>query len=208
MAINEVSLAAITEGYLAYLNALEGFPMREIAEFVLIAATLLLIKSRSLMPALPVSEEEEMSIFDLEKRLRLYQAIKKLGPEIRTRFGPPQLFMKTPAPSVPVFSPSRSVTLASIGSIVDALVGNLPSARLIPQLAMKKIISLEEVVANLVERIGQTARLSLSSLVGRGERSLGVLHFLAILELVRRGNIYAMQSVQFHDIEITRAKST
>ena len=59
MLINDFSLAQITDDYLAYLGKLEQFPLRDTADFILVASTLVLLKSRSLLPALELTEEEE-----------------------------------------------------------------------------------------------------------------------------------------------------
>src|SRR3989344_8736955 len=80
--INDVSLAAVTEDYLNYMNQLGGsnsFSPAEIASFVLVASTLILIKSKSLLPNLNLTEEEEGDIKNLEERLRLYKLFMKLG---------------------------------------------------------------------------------------------------------------------------------
>src|SRR5665647_121039 len=71
--INDIALAAVTEEYIARINAMDTLPMGETAEFVALAATLLLIKSRSLLPLLNLTEEESKDIKELEYRLAVYQ---------------------------------------------------------------------------------------------------------------------------------------
>jgi segregation and condensation protein A len=74
--INDISLAAVTDEYIARVNAMENLPVGETAEFVALAATLLLIKSRSLLPTLQLTDEGSRDIKELEYRLALYQLIK------------------------------------------------------------------------------------------------------------------------------------
>jgi segregation and condensation protein A len=57
--INDISLAAVAEEYISKVNGMDELPVGETAEFVALAATLLLIKSRSLLPSLELSGEEE-----------------------------------------------------------------------------------------------------------------------------------------------------
>ena len=70
--INDISLSKVADDYIAYIKSLENFPIADSAHFILIASTLVLIKSKSLLPNLTLSEEEEHSIEDLEARLREY----------------------------------------------------------------------------------------------------------------------------------------
>src|SRR3954463_13221764 len=85
--INEISLARIADDYIAYVQQLGSFPIAESAQFILIASTLLLIKSKSLLPTLHFSLEEEASVEDLENRLKLYQRVPNLTVHIKDRFG-------------------------------------------------------------------------------------------------------------------------
>ena len=74
--INEISLAKITDDYLGHIQSISDHSIGDRAEFIVTASTLLLIKSRSLLPNLSLSDEEEQNISDLEDRLKLYQKIK------------------------------------------------------------------------------------------------------------------------------------
>ena len=78
--INDVSLSKVADDFIAYINSIEEFPLEESADFILIASTLILIKSKSLLPTLDLSIEEEEDISTLEDRLREYQKIKELKP--------------------------------------------------------------------------------------------------------------------------------
>src|ERR1041384_5079208 len=77
--VNDVSLAQVTDDFIKYLEEHEEFPMGESAEFILVASTLMLIKSRSLLPMIKLTEEEEESIHELEDRLTLYAKYKDLA---------------------------------------------------------------------------------------------------------------------------------
>src|SRR3989338_7017919 len=85
--ISDISLAQVADDYIAYIKSLEDFPIADSAHFILIASTLVLIKSKSLLPTLTLSEEEEHNIEDLEKRLAEYQKYKELSRHLRERFG-------------------------------------------------------------------------------------------------------------------------
>src|SRR6185436_4016858 len=77
LSISDVSLASVTDAYISYVESLPEMPLGETAQFVLVASTLLLIKSRSLLPLLELSEEERESVEELERRLAQYSLIRK-----------------------------------------------------------------------------------------------------------------------------------
>ena len=62
LSINEISLSQIADQYIAQIKQAETLSKEELAMFLVIAATLILIKSRSLLPNLPLTAEEEESI--------------------------------------------------------------------------------------------------------------------------------------------------
>ena len=63
--INEVSLSKVTDDFISYLQNREAYSIKDASEFLVIASTLLLIKSRSLIPSLNLSEEEKEDMMDL-----------------------------------------------------------------------------------------------------------------------------------------------
>src|SRR5690242_7983178 len=64
LAISEISLAKVADDYIAYVKTFSEFPVAMSAHFILVASTLLLIKSRSLLPNLALSDDEKGSIED------------------------------------------------------------------------------------------------------------------------------------------------
>ncbi|HNZ55539.1 MAG TPA: segregation/condensation protein A, partial [Candidatus Paceibacterota bacterium] len=110
MHISDVSLAQVADDYISYLRSFDNLPMDNTANFILIASTLMLIKSLSLLPGLAVTEEEKESIEDLENRLKHYQRIKELSLHIKARFGQNVIFGREPSrESVIVFSPTDEI---------------------------------------------------------------------------------------------------
>src|SRR3989344_4591424 len=67
--ISDISLAAVADEYMVYVRDFDDFPMEDTAQFILTASTLVLIKSRSLLPGVKLTEEEVSDIQDLERRL-------------------------------------------------------------------------------------------------------------------------------------------
>jgi segregation and condensation protein A len=203
--INDISLARVADDFVAHINQLNQFPIAESAQFILIASTLLLIKSKSLLPTLSLTDEEESSISDLEERLKLYQRIKELSEHVKARFGKEIIFEKNPSREViVVFSPDKSMTVpALLSSIRDVLV-HMPKKELLPKAVVKKVISLEETIGSLTERIKASLRMSFREFakVGKEEKVHVIVSFLAMLELVKQGVILVSQEKEFGDIDM------
>jgi len=206
--INDVSLAAVTEDYLSYMNKLGGLGTGEISSFILVASTLILIKSKSLLPNLNLTTEEESDIRNLEKRLRLYELFNKLGINIKNNFGKKMIFpLQERKNEVLVFLPDEQITKESMMAFVQNVLGAMPKKTFLPEAEVKKVISIEEVISNLTERIKNTMKMSFKNLHGkittREEKVTMIVGFLAMLELVRQGIIEAVQENDGGDIIMT-----
>ena len=71
--INDLSLSQVTEDYLKYINTMSEKDTVEISNFIVVSATLILIKSKSLLPNLALTDAEKSDIGKLEERLKLYE---------------------------------------------------------------------------------------------------------------------------------------
>ncbi len=202
--INEISLAQITDDYIAHVQNNGALNMGESANFILIASTLLLIKSRSLLPNLSLTEEEESSIDDLERRLKIYKEIKELSVHIAERFGKEMIFLPQLRKYDPVFSPDADTTMPSLISAIERVLHNLPKKESLPQAVVKKIISLEDMIENLTVRIKSSLKVGFKDLakVGKDDKINVIVSFLAILELVKQGVVSVAQESKHHDIMI------
>ena len=75
--VNDLALASITEDFIQHVRNQETFPIEETANFIQIAATLLLIKSKSLIPDLALTDEETADVEDLKRRLEAYEKVRE-----------------------------------------------------------------------------------------------------------------------------------
>ncbi len=204
--INEISLAKVTDDFISYIQKEDKFPMKESAHFILIASTLLLIKSKSLLPTLELSNEEQSSIEDLERRLKEYKRIKELSIHIRERFGKVMLFAPLAKRGIrPVFSPDDSTTIPALQAALKFVIASIPKAEKLPQAIVKKVISLEEMIDNLTLRVTKNLKMSFREFSGMDKKKNKInviVSFLAMLELVRRGIINVTQESTFDDINI------
>ncbi len=208
--VNDVSLAQVTDDFIAYIEAHEEFPLSESAEFILIASTLMLIKSRSLLPMIQLTEEEEESIHDLEDRLVLYGKAKDLATTLKAMFGKRIIFEKTASknPTV-VFSPDSKTDTTNLLQALERVIQSLPKKEILSKVTVRKVISLEEMIDRLAERISKASRLSFKDFHGSTgplthEKKVSIIvGFLAMLELVKRGAIRVSQD-EVGEIEIEK----
>lgn len=211
--INDVALAAVADDYMKHLENAEDFPTHEVAHFVLVASTLVLIKSRSLLPEFALSLEEEEDIRGLEVRLRLYKRIQELAREVKERFGKQVLYAPLASPyfDEKVFAPHASITPASLREALGAAISRFPKIEQLKSAVVEKIISLEEMMTTLSGRIQSALKLRFSEFAkthrttGASEREVRVntiISFLAMLELVKQGILLVEQRGLFNDIEM------
>lgn len=210
--INEIALAEVTADYIGYLKSHPDLGLAHATSFINIAATLILIKSRSLLPNFSLTQEEEKNILDLEARLKLYQVIKEVGQEIKERFGKEVLFG---APERRVeeqfFVPDPQITLARMHEAIESVVEALPSVEKLQEVTVRKVVSLEEMISRLTDRITNTATISFKDFSKnpesgstRDQKVYAIVSFLALLELVREGIIDVLQDARFADMTIAK----
>lgn len=204
LSITQVSLSKVADDFIAYIQSFENFPMEESADFILIASTLVLIKSKSLLPSLELSEEEEGSMADLEFRLKLYQRIKDAGKDVKELFGLRPMYFANERAVAPIFSPHQSINISNLLSAVRGIIASLPKIEKLPQAVVKKVLSLEEMIVNLSTRINSALKMSFRDFSGMGkkEKIHVIVSFLAMLQLVKQGAIRVAQENNFEDITI------
>jgi segregation and condensation protein A len=207
--INDVSLAEVTEDYLKYLNGLDKINPEEASGFLVVASTLLLIKSKSLLPNLNLTDEEQGDIKNLEERLRLYELFGKLSVNLKNNFGKKIIFPAEERKNdVLIFLPDERITKDSMMTYAREVLNKMPKKVFLPKVEVKKVISIEEMLDRLVERIQNTMKMSFGEFAPKGntkeERMVVIVGFLAMLELVRNGIIHAMQDVDRGEILIEK----
>ncbi|MFA7309304.1 MAG: ScpA family protein [Candidatus Paceibacterota bacterium] len=202
MSISSVSLSEVADAYLSYVEKLPQLPLGETAQFILVASTLLLIKSRTLLPMLELSESEQESVAELEKRLARYAVIRKAAKLLRKEWGTHPILFAHRAPMRPaVFSPAEAAS-STIYQAAMRLLNMLPKPEELAKAAVAPVIALEEVIVHLRERLKTAFRAKFSELTKSKDRHEVIVYFLAMLELVRSGAASITQEKLFEDITI------
>lgn len=203
--IAQVSLAKVTDQYLEYLNQSTEISTDELADFLVVAAKLLLIKSRTLLPELGGFDEEGT---DLEQQLRIYrefyEASKLLHKKIlEKRFSFPRERMVVNVEQV--FNPPKSLTTERMKLLFREVLRGIESIVSLPREVIIKTISIRERIANIQEMISREATLSFERLLETTKNKTEIIvTFLALLELIKQRTIAVVQDNIFDDIVVKR----
>jgi len=205
LSINEVSLAEVSSQYLERMKSMPDMSRGEAASFLVIASTLMLIKSKSLLPTIDLSEEEKESVEDLERRLKLYKKLRELSTNIRSSYGNNVIFTRETLAGIQIdFIEPKKVDVGVLHSTIKRIIEVLPVKEILPEKVIEKIIKIEDKMQELSERIMRAANLSFNDFVSKGDKKALVVSFLAMLELMKQGLIAVKQSQDFGEIEITK----
>ncbi len=203
--ISDITLAQVTDDYIAFIRSGQNISIENMANFILVASTLILIKSYSLISTLSITEEEKENIEDLENRLKTYQRIKELAVYIKDLFGKQIIWSRETVKNYePVFAPTGELTKDNLHSAIQSVIASLPKKEALPKVTVQKVMSLEEVITNLTGRIQKAFKMRFSDYVkeNRHEKVNVIVSFLGMLELVKQGIIDVKQNLHFEDIEM------
>ena len=206
--ITSVSLAMVTDQYLAYINSLEQISADEISAFLVIAAKLLQIKSEALLPRPPVrAPGEEDAGKSLVDQLKLYKRYKEIGAWIYTR---QQSNLRTylriaPPPKVEAKLDLSSLTLEKLVAAAEAAFQKEAEKKPLGIVIAPPRVTIREKIDQISKLMKEVERSSFKTLIADGASRLEiVVTFLAMLELIKRYRIHAHQEDLFGDIEIDR----
>lgn len=205
--VTRIALAEVTADFLDYVKSLAHVGPDVLADFVVVASRLVLIKSKVLLPSLALTGEEESDVRDLEYRLALYREFRAAGAQLKDVFSPiarsagRTLLFGIP----PIFYPSKNLDRAglraAIGHVFAALEDFIPNdARVVK----KALITIEEKMKELIARLEEMATQSFRSLAIKKSKNEVIALFLAVLQLVRHHGVHVEQENRFADIIISR----
>jgi segregation and condensation protein A len=208
LSVSLVSLSEVCDAYLAHVEKLPELPLSETSQFVLVASTLLLIKSRSLLPV-PLTDEEELSIEELERRLKRLAKIRESAKALKKQWGTTPLILARRTPDIatitglekPKFAPAE-VAIQTIVKAAQKLVNTLPKPEKLAEATVAPVLKLEDVIVSLKNRLSNAVKTRWSDVTKGASRGDMIVHFLAVLELVRHGSVSVTQERLFSDILI------
>jgi len=205
--ITAVSLAQVTEQYLSIIEEMGKRGMADLTAFLVVAARLLLIKSRVLLPGYRTAgDETEEVAFDLVKQLETYRRFKEIAQELAKRMedGLCSYVRTSPPPPVPAWFDLGDVTLERLLAAAQEALDALPVPP-VEKVISPVTVTVTDQIEAIRERLARAARVCfrevLSKAVSRVEM---IVTLLAVLELLKQDQIRVRQEGLFGPIFIER----
>lgn len=201
--ISQVSLATVTEQYITSLQAMAELPVDELADFLVIAAKLLLIKSRLLIPGdeLPADDAG----LDLERQLKMYRefveaakGVAKLWNRHRAVYG-----REGSAMIEPIFHPPEHLAPNDLHELMFGVLKELEPLTRLPQTVIVRSINIREKINQIKDRLRRDPTTSFHDLLQLATSKTDVIvTFLAVLELVKLRSVTVNQDHQHGNVDI------
>lgn len=206
LSISEVSLGAVADAYLQYVRSMEVRDPEGLAEFLVVAAELLLVKSKTLLPNIALTEEEEGSIEELERRLTEYKQVRALAEEIRKLERTKRsLYTREEEVVRAFFYPPPKLRSSTLVEILSNFISSIPKKEKLVAEKIRKIISLDEKIQQIQNLFHERIERAFSEMVSGAEEKVEVIiSFLAILELAKQQFFDLRQNELFDEIMIRR----
>ncbi len=204
--ITQISLLSVTEQYINFLEQIEDKKPEMLADFLLIAAKLLYIKSKAVLPELEIDTDDDG--IDLAQQLKMYKKFveaskifNNLFTEVNYAYSRPIFIDKSNIE----FKLPKTLTQQKINKIFISIINNLKVVKKMPQKTINKIISIKEKIKYIKQLILEKEKFSFNELIQQSNnKTETIVSFLGLLELVKQRNVEAEQVNMFEEIIVTR----
>ncbi len=214
MDIHEVNITKITDQYIEYINAMKELNLDITSEFVLMASTLLFIKSKSLLPK-QVEDEGELTEEELIHRIIEYKKYKEISKKLREQFTTySKRFYKLPDKiELPKRKLQENYTVNLLEEAYKSLLErnkekiNINSAN-IEKIAITETVTVTSKVKDIFRELMKKPKFVFNKLckTKKYTKLETVTAFTGLLELTRRNKVKTEQEKVFGDIMVERAR--
>ena len=213
MDINQIKISEITDQYIDYINKMQELNLDVTSEFILMASTLLFIKSKSLLPK-QVEDEAELTEEELIHRIIEYKKYKEISKKLKESYQVySKRFYKVPDK---IELPARKLEQNYSKDLIEQSYKNLleknkskinKNAINIEKIAITETVTVTSKVKDIFKELIKKPRFIFSKLctAKKYTRLETVTAFSGILELTRRNKIRAQQEKNFADIIVEKA---
>ncbi len=207
--IYDISIERITRQYLEYLQAFKELKIDIAGEFVVMAANLIYLKSRSLLPLdqQPPEEdaEEDDPRWDLIRQLIEYKKFKEAAAQLHDRALEQERIFTRDGGSAAISGaplPLHEVGIFQLIHAFQEVIKRVEAQEDLQEIFGERF-SVSDKIEKILERVGDGTPVRFSELFGQiVSRVEIVVTFLALLELIRLNQVRAMQRKMFDEIEI------
>ncbi len=204
--ITQISLLSVTEQYINFLEQIENKKPEMLADFLLIAAKLLYIKSKAVLPELEIEVDDDG--IDLAQQLKMYKkfieaskVFNGLFTSTNYAYGRPIFINKNNIE----FKLSKTLTQKRINKIFIDIINSLEVVKKIPQKTIDKIISIKDKINYIKQLILEKERFKFSDLIQQSDnKTEAIVSFLGLLELVKQRDVETEQLGAFEEITIMK----
>jgi segregation and condensation protein A len=212
MDITEINLGKIADDYVLYIRqAKEAISPEELADFLVVAAKLLYIKSKALLPYLLIDDEEDDSS-DLERQLKMYKEFIEASEKIKGILAQ-ENFLFVPAFNkgrrdtevVKSFVPPKKISAKILAEKMSELIANLKKqeAEKIPEETLLPKMNIEEKIILIRDLLLKKLKINFSRMLSEAKDKTDVIvSFLAVLELAKQKELAFEQIELFSEIHI------
>ena len=206
--IYDIPMAALTEQYIDYLNRFREFNIEVASEFIVMAATLLQIKSRMMLPKPPREEAEpeeadpRQELIDRILEYRRFKAVSSVLDDMAREQG--RFFARLPA-DLPIHHlPPENMPLSALVEAFCAVIRVREELKLPEALVAREEYSIQDKITELLALLQRAhGRILFSDAFVSGSRSELITTFLALLELIKLKTVLVQQPGQFAAIYIS-----
>ncbi len=205
LTVSELSISSVTEQYLSHLDSLEEIEAGDLADFLVVASKLLLLKAKTLLPQFAPEEEEDEG--DLLAQLRLYKQFQKASRKLNAAWeekSNASVFRVEPIRSSEGFVWPDNVSSDAMHKRMLLVIKRLKPLKALPQTRIDKAVSMKAKIDRIRDVLKQSTQLNFTDIVEQQKNKTDVIvSFLALLELVKTRTVRLEQDETFSDIMIT-----
>ncbi len=207
MDITQISIAAVTEQFLQHIKNLDTIDPTSLADYLSVAAKLLVIKSKAILPTLQLDKEEEEIAIDLEQKLVLYKKFKEAAKFLKTLDNKrEQSFSRDVSFEEKIsFFPDPEITNDKLRDSILNILNSLEEINNLPNATVKEAISIQDKIASLQEMLTDRIQTKMSDLIATAkDKTEVIVTFLALLELIKQRILIVDQEEIFSEIIIKK----
>ncbi|MFA7319689.1 MAG: segregation/condensation protein A [Parcubacteria group bacterium] len=204
--ITELSMAKVTDEYLEHIRSNQDIHLEHMADFLTVAARLILIKSKAILPTLKFSEEEEEEIKDLTYQLEEYKKFKEAAVKLGHMTEEKRFCYSREgfANVAPIFYPPEDINAYDLKKYFMSVLAEIPIIEKLQEEIVNEVVTLEERINELEGMLREKIQSSFSSLVEDAKDKVDVIiSFLAMLEMVKQRLVQVEQGELFSEISLS-----
>lgn len=207
--ITKISLTNIADQYLEYIKNIEYIKPESLVSFLVVAARLILLKSRALLPVLEFTDQEEEDINELQKKLEEYRKFRiaairlgKIVKQDKVSFSRESFWGVNT-----FFYPPKNINLSDLETAFKKILSEIPIFEVLPQEKLASRLRLEDKIKEIQTFLKERVELGFKEIIKNKSSKIDIIvSFLALLELVKQQLVMARQEGMFKEIYLKTTK--